>query len=224
MNDNFFSEIIKVLGFGATLASIPLFASMENLQPPWPSSIAYVSAAVILVAVLLAREFGAGATRRSLRYLLLAASLLTLFGLFAYLYLYATLIVTLADGDRLILGYTCNADAQQIYSEQCPNLTATELAEGGYDPVRFFTPLSLTAAKLSLDAAWILFMAGLVAAAGWAIACMKVNDAKEAAQERARGGSANEAPAGTGGESGVAGPGESPGDLAAPAVAPQSCG
>jgi hypothetical protein len=182
--DNYFADILKVLAFGATVATIPLFASMENLQPPWPTAVAYVSAALIVVGALLAREFGAGASSRSLRRLLLLASTLTVAGLFAYLYLYSTLVVTLDGGDRLVLGYACNDESQQLYGARCPNLTAVELAEDEYDPRRFYTPGSLTAAKLSLVLAWITFMAGLVAAAGWAIAGVKANKAAAAAERR----------------------------------------
>src|SRR5688500_10025492 len=70
-NDRFFRDIVAVVGFGSAFAAIPLFASMENLQPPWPSSIAYVSSAVILVATLLAWEFGPGLSRRQRRSVLL---------------------------------------------------------------------------------------------------------------------------------------------------------
>ncbi|MBV9882429.1 MAG: hypothetical protein JO276_05420 [Sphingomonadaceae bacterium] len=178
--DNYFSEILKVLAFGATVATIPLFASMENLQPPWPTAVAYVSAALIVVGALIAREFGAGASSAALRRLLLLASTLTVVGLFAYLYLYATLVLTLEGGDRLILGYACNNEAQQMY-ERCPHLTAVELSEDEYDPERFYTLESLTAAKLSLVAAWITFMAGLVAVVGWAIAGVKAKKAAAAA-------------------------------------------
>jgi len=57
---DFFREMIEVAAFGAAFAAIPLFASMKNLQPPWPESVAYISAGVILITALIARQFGPG--------------------------------------------------------------------------------------------------------------------------------------------------------------------
>lgn len=168
--DPFFPELVKTLGFGAVFASIPIFASMRNIQPPWPESVAYISAAVILVGALIARELGSRAPRRKRVRLLLAASAVSIVGLFAYLYLYNDLVIQLDDGQRPILGFTCNSDTQLIYSHLCPHLHARELATAEYNPDYMFTPGSLTAAKLSLVAAWLLFTAGLVAAVGWAVA------------------------------------------------------
>lgn len=170
--DPFFSELVKTLGFGVVFASIPIFASMRNLQPPWPEAVAYISAAIILVGALIARELG-GQTRKTVRIrLLLLAFALTVLGLFAYLYLYANLVLPLENDQRLILGYTCNSDSQMLYSN-CPHLREEELAMAEYDPENLFTHGSITAAKLSLIAAWLLFTAGLVAAVGWAVAARK---------------------------------------------------
>ena len=166
--DPFFQEVVKVVGFGAIFASIPLFASMENLQPPWPTAVAYISAAVILVGALLVREFGEGATRRTRRRLLLLASGFTVLGLFAYLFLYAWLVLTLESEDRLVRGFACTSEAREMFAS-CPHLSEADIADAGYDPGLVYTPASLLLAKLSLVAAWMLFTAGLVAAAGWAI-------------------------------------------------------
>ncbi len=168
--DDFFRRIFKVVAFGAAFASIPLFASMQNLQPPWPSAVSYISAALILVGALLARDFGEDMSRKARKRLLLVASALTVAGLFAYLYLYSTVVLTLSNGERRILGFVCNSDTQQMYGSLCPKLTELELSRAGYDPDLLFTPGSITQAKLLLFAAWVLFTAGLVAAVGWSVA------------------------------------------------------
>ena len=170
--DPFFPELVKTLGFGACFAAIPIFASMRNLQPPWPEAVAYISAAIILVGALIARELGGQMRQKTRIRLLLLAFALTLVGLFAYLYLYANLVLPLANDQRLILGFTCNADSQMLYSN-CPHLREEELGMAEYDPENLFTHGSITAAKLSLIAAWLLFTAGLVAAVGWAVAARK---------------------------------------------------
>lgn len=172
-NDPFLRELVKVLALGAAFASIPLLASMENLQPPWPTAVAYVSAAIILIGALIAREFSADMSRKARRTLLIIAATLTLVGLFSYLYFYSSVVRTLTEipeNRRIILGFACNADTQAIYGDRCPNLTIDDLRRAGYDPEQMFTASSIRAARLVLVASWLLFTAGLVAAVGWAIA------------------------------------------------------
>ena len=168
-DDPYLSEIIKTLAFGAAFASIPIFASMQNIQPPWPEPVAYISAAIVLVGALVAREFGVRATNATRLRLLMLAAILTVIGLFAYLYLYSSLVMTLENGERRTLGFVCNAATQELYPAECPQLSELALSRAGYDPAGLYTPGSLTAAKMSLVAAWLLFTAGLVAAVGWAV-------------------------------------------------------
>lgn len=171
--NDFLRDMVKVASFGAIFASIPLFASIANLQPPWPASVAYISAALILVGALIARDFGEEMSRRARRRLLLLAAALMTVGLFAYLYFYSMLVLQLSSdggGERIILGFRCNEVAQQLYPARCPYLTELEVAQAGYDLTLLFTPGSLAAAKLLLVAAWILFTAGLMGAVAWAIA------------------------------------------------------
>jgi hypothetical protein len=167
--DRYFEGIIKTLGFGAAFASIPIFASMRNLQPPWPEAVAYISGAVILIGALVARQLASEATRRTRARLLFAAAALTVLGLFGYLYLYLNVVVPYADGGRDIIGFTCNERGERLYPN-CPHLTEEELADEEYQPARVFTRGSLIMAHLLLVAAWLLFTAGLVAAVGWAVA------------------------------------------------------
>lgn len=166
--------MIKVAAFGSAFAAIPLFASMENLEPPWPTAIAYVSAAVILVAALVAREYGPGLKPGHRRLMLLVSVALTLAGLFAYLYLYSTFVVVIEDGERFIFGYECNGPTQAIYKSRCPDLGEAELSLAGYEPESLFTKGSLTAVRLALVAAWLVFIAGLMAAVAWAVAARRL--------------------------------------------------
>lgn len=169
-NDGFFKEVLKVIGYGAAFAAIPLFASMENLQPPWPTAIAYVSAAVILVATLIAWEFGSSLTKNQRRIMLMIAIVLTLMGLFSYLYLYSNFVIVLDEADRVIIGYECNLPTSKVYPTICPNLGKMELERASYDPTALFTKDSLTNVRMLLVASWLVFVAGLMAAVGWAVA------------------------------------------------------
>jgi len=182
--DPYFREIATTLAFGATFASIPIFASMRDLQPPWPVAVAYISAAFILLGALIAREFGRGLAEPRRKSLLLLAGILTVLGLFAYLYLYSRLVVPLDDGTRIIRGFRCNADALATYPDECPYLTKDDLKRAGYDPDLMYTPGSLAAAKLLLVASWLLFTAGLVAAVGWAVARSQGDPDKDTVRPR----------------------------------------
>src|SRR5690349_16434584 len=98
--ETYLRDLAKVLGVGAGFASIPLFASFADLQPPWPPAIGYVSAALVLVAALLAWEW----TRKSRLVLrrrwIVTAVLLTLGGLFGYLVLYSLFIEYIPGTDE----------------------------------------------------------------------------------------------------------------------------
>ena len=47
--------------------------------------------------------------------------MLTVVGLFAYLYLYSTLVVTLENEERRILGFVCMRTRRR-YNDVCPRL------------------------------------------------------------------------------------------------------
>jgi hypothetical protein len=123
-----------------------------------------------MVATLVAWEFGPDLSRRQRRLMLLMAAFLTLAGLFAYLYLYSSFVVTVAGDSRLIVGYECNAPTQAVYPKKCPELGEIELERAGYDPAALFTKTALTNVRLMLVASWSVFMAGLLAAVGWVVA------------------------------------------------------
>jgi hypothetical protein len=178
IDDGFFREIAKVLAYASVFAAIPVFASLQNLQPPWPTGIAHVSAAIIFLATILVWELGRGMGRKSRRRLLLLAAGLTMIGLFAYLYLYSTYVVSIEGGDRIIMGYECNAPTRAVYKDMCPNLGEMELNRAGYDPRLLFTRGSLSAVRLGLVATWLVFVAGLIAAVGWAVSGRRTPVAK----------------------------------------------
>lgn len=172
-NGDFFREMVEIAGFGAAFAAIPLFASMEDLQPPWPKPVAYISAAFIILAALLAREFGPGLKSRGRRLMLIIAAALSVVGLFSYLFLYSRFVFSIPGGDRIILGYACNAVTEPHYAS-CPNLSDLELRRAAYNPELLYTKTSLDVVRLSLVAAWMLFTAGLMGAVGWAVSSRRL--------------------------------------------------
>ena len=69
---------------GAALAALPFFASLADLQPPWPPAIGFVSSALVLLSSLLAWEWTRRSRIRNRRLLTLASVALTVIGLFGY--------------------------------------------------------------------------------------------------------------------------------------------
>ena len=156
-------DLVQILAIGAAFATIPLFAALAKLEPPWPPAMAYVSSALVLMSALVAWEW-TRATHRKLRRTWIVVSLSgALLGLAAYLVAYSSFVEVNPDGgERVVRGFTCTRDAQLVYRERCPDLTARELRQAEWDPSALWTSQSITTARISLALAWLVFMAGLV--------------------------------------------------------------
>jgi hypothetical protein len=176
---SYLQNLVKVLAIGAAFASIPFFASMAALQPPWPPAIGHVSAALVLLASLLAWEWTRSARRVHRRRWIVAGTLLTLTGLIAYLVLYSMFVETIAGGDeRLVRGYRCTADALLVYGNACPDLPTEALRDAEWDPLLLWTRSSVTMARVLLAISWLVFTAGLIAAVGSVVAGRRTSGAK----------------------------------------------
>lgn len=173
--ETYLRDLAKVLGVGAGFAAIPLFASFAALQPPWPPAIGYVSAALVLVSALLAWEWTRKSRLVHRRRWIVSGVGLTLVGLVVYLVLYSLFVENIpGSDDRVVRGFTCTADAQLIYRDRCPDLPREALQDAEWEAVAIWTRSSVTAARVSLACAWILFTAGLVAAVGSVVAGRKL--------------------------------------------------
>lgn len=174
MVSTYLQNLVKVLGIGAAFAAIPLFASLASLQPPWPPAIGFVSAALVLLGALIIWEWTRNSRIRRRRRAILAATAMTLLGLFAYLTLYSFFIETVpGTSERLVRGYECTADALLIYKQACPDLPRDALQDAEWDSLVLWTRSSLTTVRLALAGAWLLFTAGLIMAVGAVIAGRK---------------------------------------------------
>jgi len=167
-------NLVKVLGVGAAFASIPLFASLASLQPPWPPAIGFVSAALVLLGALAIWEWTRRSKIRFRRRAIAAAVATTLISLLAYLILYSFFVESQPGTTlRVIRGYECTATALLVYKEQCPDLPREALAGAEWESVKLWTRSSVTIVRISLAAAWLLFTAGLIMAVGAIIAGRK---------------------------------------------------
>ena len=175
MISDYLKNLLKVLGFAAAFAALPLIAAFADLQPPWPPAIGYVSAGLVILAGLIVWEWTRRTKVRSRRTWIVAAAVLTVIGLGSYLTLYS-LFVEPAPGAhlRVVRGFVCTADARKVYGDACPDLPREALARAEWEAVNLWTRGSLTLARLGLAGAWMVFMTGWIAALGAVIAGRKV--------------------------------------------------
>jgi uncharacterized membrane protein YfcA len=164
-------RIYDVVGIGGGAAAIPMLAAFADLQPPWPPAIAYVSAAMILMAALAAIEWGRNSKQVFRRRLIIGSAVATLIGLFAYLTLYSLFVENVPGADvRVIKGYECTSEAALIFSDRCPDLGGKELRGAAWHAENLWTRESITFIRIGLTACWLLFTAGLIGMVGSVVA------------------------------------------------------
>ena len=123
--DQYLRDLIKILGFAAGVATIPLIVAFAGLQPPWPPAVEYVSAVFILMAALVMWEWGRGAKRGARRRLIVAGMALTIIGIGAYLPLYSLYVVDVTDfraarGSRHAMHGECQARLSRRMPKSSP--------------------------------------------------------------------------------------------------------
>ncbi|GAA3894753.1 hypothetical protein GCM10022276_12350 [Sphingomonas limnosediminicola] len=184
--DQYLKDLLKILAFGATIATIPLIVAFAGLQPPWPPAVEYVSAVFILMAALAMWEWGRAAKRASRRGLMILGMALCTIGIGAYLPLYSLYVVDVPDTkDRVVIGTECTASAKLVYPLDCPHLPLEALPSAEWKAQRLWTSTSIMRVQLALVAAWISFTAGLMAFVGAVIAGRPVSGRRHQARESA---------------------------------------
>jgi len=169
--DQYLKDLLKILGFAAGVATIPLIVAFAGLQPPWPPAVEYVSAVFILMAALVMWEWGRDAKRSVRRKLIIAGMALTVIGIGAYLPLYSLYVVDVPGSkERVVRGTECTANGRLVYPDDCPNLPPEALPSAEWDANYLWTSGSIMRVRLGLVAAWLGFTAGLIAFVGAVIA------------------------------------------------------
>lgn len=170
MLSKYLNNLIKVLAIGAGFASIPLFAALAELQPPWPPAVGFVSAALVLLGSLVVWEWTRNAKVANRRRWIARATAVTILSLFLYLGLFSTFTYPLEGRPRTIIGFECKSEPLRVYKVSCAELEGAILEGGGGNPNTFWTARSITAVRLALNAAWLGFTAGLIMAVGAIVA------------------------------------------------------
>ena len=169
--DEYLKDLLKILAFAASVATIPLLVAFAGLQPPWPPAVEYVSAVFILMAALAMWEWGRAAKTGVRRRLIIAGMVLTVAGIGAYLPLYSLYVVDVPNSkERVVRGTECTANARLLYPDSCPNLPPEALPSAEWNPETLWTSGSIMRVRLGLVAGWLGFTAGLIAFVGAVIA------------------------------------------------------
>jgi hypothetical protein len=171
--EDYLKNLIKVLGIGAAFATLPLFASLAELQPPWPPAIGPVSSVLVLMASLVVWEWTRRSKIRHRRRWILSGVALALIGLIAYLTLYSIFIEPMPAGGRVVRGYECTRSALQVYGDACPDLPRDALQDAEWESVVLWTRSSVTIARMTLALSWLVFIAGLIGCLGAIVAGRK---------------------------------------------------
>lgn len=183
--DQYFKNLVSVLGIGAAFATLPLFASLAAVEPPWPPHIGAVSVAFILIASLMAWEWTRRAKVTHRRRWVISAFVLTVAGLLGYLILYSTFVEPIPGSDvRVVRGYECTRQALLVYGEECPDLPRDALRDAEWESVVLWTRTSVTVARVSLAFAWFIFIAGLVTNVGAIVAGRKFGKTGRGVRDR----------------------------------------
>jgi hypothetical protein len=110
---------------------------------------------------------------------MIAAAVLMISGLIAYLLLYSLFVEGIPGTDiRVVRGYECTPDAQTVYGEACPDLPREALREAEWEPSYLWTRSSVTAVRVGLALSWLVFTSGLIAAVGSVVAGRRLSAPK----------------------------------------------
>lgn len=174
MMDEYFKSLLKVLGIGAAFASLPLFVSLADLEPPWPPAAAVVSSLFILVAAVVSWEFTRKSRVAHRRRWILAGLAMMIVGLLGYMIVYSLFVEPVPGTPlRVVRGYQCTREAALLYRQQCPDLPRQALEDAEWEAVVLWTRSSVTIARVSLAFAWFFFISGLIVCLGAALAGRK---------------------------------------------------
>jgi hypothetical protein len=172
--ESYLEKLVRVLGIGGAFATLPLLAAFSQLEPPNPPAIAYVSSALILLAALLAWEFGKGTARAIRRRRILVSTLVGIVGLVSYLFLNVSYVESIPGSDvRVVRGYVCTPQALEIYSEYCPDIPKDMIAEANWETKKLWTRASVSHIEILLIVTWLIFIMGLIGAVGSIVASDK---------------------------------------------------
>jgi hypothetical protein len=157
---------------GAAVAA-PFLASFVAIAPPWPTGMAAITSAVVLVVLIVVYQTFKGDESnitRSIKWL----SVVGLMLLVAYVVLFSMFTIYVPPAKRsIVIGYQCTAEALLVYKAKCPLLTIEELSEAVFDEFQLWTRLSITIVRVTLITGWLSLFVALAAIIGQCLILMR---------------------------------------------------
>jgi hypothetical protein len=136
--------------------AMPVLAAAASVQPPWPPGVSWITAVLVLVALLLAAQFLRMAAPKRVNTALHVAAAFLVAAVSVYLFVssFFTYVVPTTH-ERFVKGYKCTSEAQLLFAEKCPYLGVDELQTAEYEAERLWTASSVAVVKVSLVGLWL---------------------------------------------------------------------
>lgn len=153
---------------GLSTSSVPFIAAFAGVTPPWPDGIAYMTAVVQLIGIILTLKLYSDADKRSIGRNLSILTVVILVLLLSYIFVFSQFtIFDPARNGRIVIGYECTAKVLQAYPElTCPSVGFEELRNAAFKEAELWTMLSISVVRTAIVAIWFLLFLSLAALVG----------------------------------------------------------
>ncbi|WP_147149440.1 hypothetical protein [Reyranella soli] len=152
-------DVQKLWKWIVVAGSGPFIAKFLGVAPPWPAALPFITAAFMLVAIVLVYQIYKRSSRKTVNKVLIRFSVLLVAAFFLYLAIYSefTFDVPLPNGSSVvrIKGFVCNDVALTVHEKSCPWLGERELSGAEWTPENLWRSWSITVVRLMLVLTWL---------------------------------------------------------------------
>lgn len=168
--DDFLDILGKFRGLSAialgTSVSVPFFAYLSGIAPPWPPGMVFVTALVEIVVLVVVFQFLRNSPRRTVNRVIAgtAPALIIFSALYLLLFSFFTYAIP-TSSQRSVKGFVCQKGLLKSYEDACPFLTTQQLRDVAYTAEALWQGWSIDLMRFFLSAIWLtafLFLSILV--------------------------------------------------------------
>jgi hypothetical protein len=142
--------------------ALPFVGLFVGIEPPSFNGLNLITGVVQIIAVTVVFFFMHSRSKSDVGRLIKISTILFAIGSIGYLLLFEFFTFTIPGGlGRGVKGFVCirSADALTIEERgECPFISATHFAEGGYKPQLFWESWSISFAEFSLTLLWFIIL------------------------------------------------------------------
>jgi len=182
--DNFLSDIQSLWKWTLIAAALPLLAHLMALSPPWPPSLAYLTALIELLSLMCVFQILRHAGRRTINRVLIGSVLLLMIISTLYLIALSLFTYSVPNSSPQVKGYRCTIEAQAVFAEKCPTLGRNEIKLAEWDAERLWTAESIAPVRVSLVVLWLSSFMALSIAVGSFVGYQRNRSARESLRRR----------------------------------------